>query len=202
MSSIQMADRYFYLPAIGLWIIAADQVMRLTNIGKTAFKYAVISTGLILIVMAGLTVRRNLDWKSNIALFTRLTAQYPDNPYGHYHLGAAYITRKGPNDFQLAEKEYQMVLGLAPSMQSVYTSLGYIRLELRDFEGAIYYYSTALSYNPSDQEARINRGLAYEKLGMYKEALADYQFVLSLPEDYNIPGVHATAEERVRGLTR
>ena len=202
VSSIEMADRYFYLPAIGLWIIAADQAVRLTSIGKAALKYVMISTGLILIVMAGLTVKRNLDWKSNITLFTRLTEQYPENPYGHYHLGAAYITRKGPNDLQSAEKEYKMALGLDPSMYSVYTSLGYIRLEQGDFEGALYYYSTALAYNPSDQEARVNRGITYEKLGRDKEALADYQIVLSLPEDYNIPGLRTYAEERMRALSR
>jgi protein O-mannosyl-transferase len=202
MSSIQMADRYLYLPAIGLWIIIADQAVRLRIHGKTILRYAALATVLILVVMAALTIQRNLEWRSDITLFSRLVEQYPENPNGYYHLGIAYIKRKGPNDLQVAEKNLEMVLALDPSTQSVQTPLGLVRLERGDFEGALYYYSEALGNFPLDREARINRGITYEKLGRYQEALADYRFYLTIPTYNHIPGSQELAETRIRELSR
>lgn len=87
-------------------------------------------------------------------------------------------------------------------MQSVHISLGNIRMELGDFEGALHYYSTALEYYPLDEEASITMGIAYEKLGGYGEALRDYQFILSRQEDYNISESTRMQKKRVRELSR
>ncbi len=201
-SGVQMAERFLYVPAIGIWLIVADQAVRLSRGRKTVLKYAVPTAAFILVLMAAVTARRNLDWKSDITLFSRLVAQYPENPQGYFHLGTAYMRRKGPNDLPAAERNFQMVLALDPSAQSVQTPLGYIRLEQGDLEGALYYYSEALSYYPLDSEARFNRGITYEKLGRYREAVADYQFFLTLPTDNHLPGARVYAEERVRELTR
>lgn len=201
-SSVTLADRFLYIPAIGLWIIIADQMARLLQCGSAQRRYAAVAIALILLLISALTIKRNPDWKNDMTLFTQLVKQYPENPYGHSNLGSAYIQRRGEHDLELAEKEFEKALALEPTIQSVHTPLGYIKLERGDFEGAVYYYSEALAIFPFDREARINRGIAYEKLGRYKEALADYQFYLTIPTHNNIPGSKQYAEERVRELSR
>ncbi|MEW6713872.1 MAG: tetratricopeptide repeat protein [Nitrospirota bacterium] len=194
-SSVTLADRFLYIPAIGLWMIAADHTVRFAPTASSARRYGTIFICVLLLVLASLTVMRNMDWRNDITLTSRLAEQYPENPWGHLHLGSAYIQRRGEHDLELAEKEFEKALALDHTMQSVYTPLGYIKLEKGDFEGAVYYYSEALAIFPFDRDARINRGIAYEKLGRYKEALADYQFYLTIPTYNNVPGSNEYAEK-------
>ncbi len=202
-SDTAMADRYLYIPAIGLWIIVADQAARLLPAGSTARRYAMPVVLLVLLLLASLTVRRNMDWKNDIALCSRLIEQYPKNAFGHANLGAAYIERRGEGDLQLAEKEFETALALDPSAaQDVYTPLGYIKLTKGDFKSALYFYTKALEISPENRDARINRGITYERLGMTREALADYRQYLSIPSYNDIPGSREYAEDRVRELSR
>lgn len=200
-SDVTMADRFMYIPAIGLWIIAADQLSRARPAHQAGRYGTVAATVIALLCFAGLTVRRNMDWKSDLTLYTRMVEQYPDNPYGHYNLGSAYVDRKGPNDLQLAEQAFERARELDVGMSLVYTPLGYVRLEQGDFAGAVACYNKALAAVPEDRDARINRAIAYERLGMYQEALEDYRYYLSLTGHNNIPGSREYAEQKLRELT-
>lgn len=199
-SDVTMADRFLYIPAIGLWVIAADQLSKVFPSREAGRNAAVGAVIFVLLLLSGVTVRRNLDWKSDLTLNTRMVEQYPDNPHGHYNLGSAYVQRRQANDLQLAEREYERVRELDPDNRSVYTPLGYVRLEQGDFEGALEYYTAALAFAPDDRDARINRAIAYEHLGRYQEALKEYQYYLSLTGHNNIPGSREYAEQKVRAL--
>lgn len=201
-SSVPVADRFLYIPAIGLWIVVADQASRLLSSRNMPGKYVIAAVIFIILFFSALTLRRNLDWHSDMTLFTRLVEQYPENAYGHFNLGSAYIQRRSPNDLKLAEEEFEKALALDPAMQEVHTPLGYTRLEQGNFEGALSAYSRALEIYPLDKDARINRGIAFEKLGRYNEALADYQFFLTIPGYNNIPGSREHAERKVLELSR
>ncbi|MBI5075990.1 MAG: tetratricopeptide repeat protein [Nitrospirae bacterium] len=199
-SGVQMADRFLYIPAIGIWLVVADQAALRMPSRNAARRYVYAGAALILLLLAVLTIRRNMDWRSDMTLFTRVVEQYPENPHGHLNLGSAYLDRRGPNDLVLAEKEFEEALSLDRELQTVYAPLGYIQMEQGDFEKALYYYSEALSFEPMARDARINRGIAYEKLGRYDEALADYEFYLRLTTFNNVPGSQEYAEARVREL--
>ncbi|MEK6744936.1 MAG: tetratricopeptide repeat protein [Nitrospirota bacterium] len=200
--SVPLADRYLYLPAIGLWIIVADQAVRLFPTGPSARRYGVIAIALALLVLTMVTVRRNLEWNGNIALFSKLVEQYPESAYGHAGLGAAYLDRQDASDLERAEQELTKALTLEPSLQEVFVPLGHVRLIRGDFEGALYFYSQALRKDPADTEARLNRGIALERLGRTKDAIADYQEFLALPDDTAMQGSRQFAEEKVRELSR
>ncbi|MBZ5638418.1 MAG: tetratricopeptide repeat protein [Acidobacteriia bacterium] len=202
ISRITMADRFLYVPAIGLWIVVADQAARFLPSGGSRRRYALTAVAVALCLLAALTMRRNLDWKNDVTLFGRLVSQYPENPHGHYSLGNAYLDDRGEYDLELAEREYLTALALDPTLQSAYAPLGYIRMVKQDYAGALRYYSRALQYDPMSRSARVNRGLAYEKLGRVKEALADYEFYLTLPGYNDIRGSREFAEERIRKLSR
>ncbi|OGW40154.1 MAG: hypothetical protein A2X58_07325 [Nitrospirae bacterium GWC2_56_14] len=202
-----LADRFLYIPAIGLWLAAADQISRLVPSGNAARKYTVVAATLVLIMLAILTVRRNLDWKNDITLYARFVDQYPDNAYGHVGLGTAYYSERRSNNsyLDLAERELEKALAFSQTTEyfpAAHNQLGHIKQNRGDYRGALYHYNEALAIFPYDKEARINRGMIYEKLGRYQEAVAEYQFYLSIPGENDIPGAQAYAEERVRELTR
>ncbi len=202
-SNIVMADRYLYLPAIGIWIAVAGQFDKVIRSRSRMVGSAVaVGAVLILILSAGMTLKRNCDWKDERALFTKMTDLYPDNAYGYYYLGAAYLIPPDMADPQRAEKYLERALALDDSLPSVHTLLGYIRLQSGNFESAAQLLTEALRRNPADGEARINRGTTYENMGRYQDALKDYEFALSTADDEYLPGSREYAARKVKELRR
>ncbi|MHB8882099.1 MAG: glycosyltransferase family 39 protein [Thermodesulfovibrionales bacterium] len=201
--SASLADRYLYLPAIGLWLVIADQAVRLLPADKRARKYGVVAAMLVLLILSSLTVRRNLDWKNEIALFTQVVDQYPDDARGHASLGGAYYKERSHDGryLTLAEQEYEKALTLDPALQMVHTPLGSIRMMRGDYAGAVYHYTHALGIYPLDKEALINRGIALEKIGRQKEAIRDYRIFLSAPGK-EFAEMRPYAEERLLEISR
>lgn len=202
--SAPLADRYFYVPALGAWLIIADQAARVLPVGITFRRYATLAVALILVLFAVLTFRRNLDWKNDMTLFSRVVEQYPDNVRGHAGLGEAYFaeSRKDKRYLGKAEKEFEKALAIDPASQIVHTPMGHTKLDKGDFEGALHHYTQSLAIFPYDKEARVNRAITYEKMGRQKEALADYLFFLTTPGANYLAGSRQHAEERVRELSR
>jgi hypothetical protein len=201
--SSPMADRYMYVPAIGLWIVIADQARRFLLNGALPRKYGFIVAALILLALGGLTVRRNMDWKNEITLFSRFVEQYQGDAYSHLGLGNAYFAERnqGSQYLDLAEAEYKQALALNPVLPGVYTNMGYILLARGDAEGAVRYYTTALGIYPLDKEALLNRGIALELLGRPQEAVADFRRFLSIT-GYELAEARPYAEARIRELSR
>lgn len=201
-SNNQLADRFLYVPAIGLWLIIVDQITRLMPLdNRTVRNTLTVIGGAILLILATLTVNRNRDWKSDFTLYGKLVAQYPNNPIGHANLGSAYIDRRAEGDLPLAQREFETALSLDPTQRTIHTPLGYIALTSGDFPKALHHYNEALTVTPADRDARINRGIVLEKLGRPQEAAADYRFFLSLPDYQNLPGAREYAEQRLRELS-
>jgi len=201
---IPLADRYLYIPAIGLWIVITDQLCRVVpNFKPAVQRYAMVVVTLMLFILAALTVRRNFDWKSNITLYTRFVEQYPDNIHAQIGLGTAYFDSISERNLPLAERQFEKVITIDPYAPKVHMLLGYIKLNKGDFITALHHYDKALEISPSDKEARLNRGITYEKLGRTQDALKDYIFFLTSPGriDY-IRGGREHAEMRIRTLSQ
>lgn len=198
-----LADRFLYIPAIGLWIIISDQIAQREPVMNPAIRrYGKVALAIILLLLAAVTIRRNMDWKSNITLYTRFVAQYPDNKHAHAGLGSAYSKRRQANDLESATRELEKVLKMDPVYPRIHTLLGNIKLNQEDLSGALNHYNEAITLFPHDKEARINRAITYEKLGRKKEALSDYLFFLTIPGTDNTPRFRRHAEERMRELAR
>ncbi|MBI5099403.1 MAG: glycosyltransferase family 39 protein [Nitrospirae bacterium] len=200
--SAPLADRFMYVPAIGIWLVIADQVFRLLSAGSKRRWYGVVAVAIVIFLLAALTVRRNLDWKKEITLFARAVEQYPDNAGAHAELGRAYYHENRQDDkyLNMAEQEFKKALALDPTLHRVHTPIGSIRFEKGDYEAALYHYTEALTFYPFEEEARIYRGMVLEKLGRDKEAVADYQLFLATP-GRKLGLLRPYAEERVRDLT-
>ena len=202
--STQLAARYLYIPAIGLWLVMADQAARLLSHESVMLRRGMtVVTFVLLLLLAGLTIRRNLDWKNDITIFSRAVEQYPDNAVAHAELGMAYYNEYRLNDsnLRMAEQEFKKALDLEPALQKVHTLLGSIHLARGDEKGAMNHYTEALSRDPFDKEALVYRGMILENLGRPKEAVNDYQLFLSVPGS-GLAELRPYAEARIREITR
>ena len=80
-SNVPMAERFMYIPAIGIWIIIADQISRFfTSSLRPVLTPASIVAVFVLLSLSVVTMLRNTDWKSDLTLNTKLVAHYPENP--------------------------------------------------------------------------------------------------------------------------
>ncbi len=204
-SSVNVADRFLYVPAIGVWIIAGEMTRRIIS-ERDKLRGYVLSIIIVILCLAGtLTFARNLDWRDDLSLFRRMVRQYPDNPVGHFNLGSHYIDKyKKSGDTEAlrrADEELTTALSLDPGYQDVYTALGLSKLEEGDLQEAVRLYTRALEFFPLNRDARINRAIAYEKIGLYEEALNDYRFYLTIPTRNNIPGSNEYAMARIQDLS-
>jgi|GEM_PF-780219 len=214
-SSDQMADRYLYAPALGLWIICADTFVKYYVLShrKALFKLVAV---VLISAMSVLTFQINRDWRDDLSIFSRIVRKNPDNPNGYVGLGGAYY-ELGMNDpayLKKAEDAFKKAMDLThyyesfspdkrPPMylQVLSTKMGNIRFIQSDLKSAIEFYSRALMVWPSDLEARINRAMAYERIGKVKEAIRDYEIFLGTEQGFRMTEPRLFAMERLRALT-
>lgn len=198
--SAPLADRFIYVPAIGVWIVTADQAMRLLDRFGLLQRYAAYFSALMLVLLAAATVSRNLDWRDDISLFTRYVQQYPEVAGGHHNLGCAYLDKA--QNLELAERSFLRAQALDPKYPRLQTQLGYVYLLRGDFDKALQHYNEAIYQNALDSEALLNRGSVFEQLGRYPEALDSYRRFLAIPETANeLPRARLRIEAKVRELT-
>ncbi len=197
--SAPFADRYLYVPAIGLWIVVADQAFRLKWFRDENKYYVLYAAGVLLLLLSSVTVRRNMDWRSDIALFSRYVEQYPDSAFAHHNLGCAYLDKV--KNLDLAESEFEKALALDPFFPKLRTQMGYVRLLRGDYDGAIHDYNEAVSQVPFDAEALLNRAIALDRLGKHTDALIDYRRFLATPGS-ELPLARPGAERRIQELSR
>lgn len=177
--SAPLADRYLYIPAIGLWLLVADQTMRFFPAAPVAKRWCGAIITILLLSLAVVTVRQNRFWRTDVALFSRHVKLYPDQVIGYHNLGCAYMDKE--KNLYLAEQAFDKALVLDPAFPRLQTQLGYLRLQRGDYEGALQHYREAIRLNPLDAEAHLNSGDALEKLFRYGEALSEYQRFLETP---------------------
>lgn len=182
LPSMPMADRYVYISIMGFWTIAGYFINSLINRPNKLF-YLVFIAGL-LVFLSIITIKGNRYWQNDFTLFSRYIKQYPEQAFGHYNLGVAYLEKEG--NIEAAAKEFLVALKIDPQMPGLMTQLGHIAMNKKDFLSATNYYTEALRQNPFDLEATINKALALDLTGRYEEALSFYKIFISFPSR-NIP---------------
>lgn len=113
------ADRYMYLPSIGLLYIFAVYCENLLN-SRMAKKEAVRNAMIFVFAVAAawfslLTWQRCLIWKDTESLFAHVMKRYPNEPSPYNNLGVFY-EQKG--DLDKAMKYFKMAAAIDPQNQS------------------------------------------------------------------------------------
>ncbi|HEV2391764.1 MAG TPA: tetratricopeptide repeat protein [Verrucomicrobiae bacterium] len=178
-----MADRYTYLPSLGVlvaltWLVPSPQAARSR---ATVFS----AVGLALALLCGaITFHQTGFWKDSETLFRHAIAVVPDNYLAHGNLGNA-LEKQG----RLAEalREYEEVLRLKPDDVNTRNGLGSLFLELGRTDNAIAQFDEALRRLPTFAEARSNLGYLYQRQGRLEQAALEYREALKLdPKDFRI----------------
>jgi Flp pilus assembly protein TadD len=176
-----MADRYTYIPLIGLSLMVAWGAADLK--ARFALNRMVLPT-LAIAVTVGCAALARVQvgyWKDTLTLWTHALAVTRGNYYAHGNLGHALLDL-GKLDEALAQ--YGESLRLRPAAADVHGGMA-IALD-RQGKGAeaIPHYREALRFKPAYAEGHNNLGVALARQGKTDEAVSHYREAVRLRPDY------------------
>ena len=178
-----MADRYNYLPSVGLLFVVAH----FANIvwkKKKNFRYLLIGiTITVSLVFSFQTFARTKVWLNSETLWTDAINKNPDHCFmGYYCLGDYYQFIK--NDIEKALSDYNRTIEINPNYSMVYNNRGLIYFYQHKYELAIKDFNKAIILNPNNMKAYCSRVLNYEKTGQYEIAIREYNKVINASPNY------------------
>jgi protein O-mannosyl-transferase len=148
-----MADRYTYIPSIGVFMIISWAILRMTA-RWPRWRPALAGGVLLALAACGWTTRLQVrHWRDGVTLFEHALAVTENNAVAHATLGLALMD-KG----KLAEAvvQYEAALRISPEYSLAHNDLGVALARLGRLDQAIAHYQTALQINPKDAEAHFN----------------------------------------------
>jgi tetratricopeptide (TPR) repeat protein len=183
-----MADRYTYVPYIGLFVVLGygfQQLMR-----TRLLRWIIISMMLLVVaVNARLTYARVEVWKNSKTLWTDVINQFPGNVKHAYNNRAAWYLEKG--DLQRAERDYSLLLTLGTNKAYTYKGYGLLLQKTKRDSAAIIQFSRALELGGEDAQVLRARAASCMNIGDYSRALRDYLTLIRL--DPNDPFLYGSA---------
>ena len=174
------ADRYTYLPLIGIFIMIvwalADWAGDFDNRKKLMAAATVIILGSFVLIAR----QQTSYWHDSITLMSHTVQCTGNNTHAHDNLGNAYLKN---GNFNEALKEYQTSLKLRPGYAYAEYNLACALLKKGLLDEAITHYRKALEINPDFENAHNNLGEALRLKGEYVQALAHLHRALELKPD-------------------
>ncbi len=175
------ADRYTYLPQIGLSILLTWGVVELCSSWRQRRAVLGSAAGVILAgLLAGACVQAGY-WKDSISLWNHTLACTSDNFFAHNNLGLALAAQ---GDLDGAIPQYEQTLQLKPDYVDAHIALGNALAAEGEFDEAIQHYDRALQLKPDLVEVNLNIGSALVRQGKLDEAIQHYEQLLQRKPDF------------------
>ncbi len=184
-----MADRYHYLPSIGIGIILAwgipfffrDQNMRAKILPLTAIPF--------LIILSVLAWEQCGYWENSSVLWSHALKVTKNSFMAHGNLGVAALAKGNHNDALVHLNE---ALRLKPDHMLLYLNRGGAYAELNQYQSAFSDFNKVIMNMPNYADAYNCRGVVFSKVGQYQNALKDFNTSIRLKPDnaaiYNYRG--------------
>jgi tetratricopeptide (TPR) repeat protein len=180
-----MADRYMYLPSIGLFIMVAWGVQELTRHWRhQAVTLAVVAV-MVTLGCVALTRRQLSYWQNSETLFRHAIAVAEDNYEAHQYLG---FVLKQQWRFDEAIPQFEEVLRLAPDSVAAHTCLGDSLVLTGHMDEGVRELETAIRLDPTYADTHCFLANALSMQQRDDEAIRQYEEAISL--NPNFPAAH------------
>ena len=180
-----VAERYTYVPYIGLSLIVARLVVDGWRGGASRSSYLpYLPAGALviaLIIFTAVAVQRIPVWKDSFTLFADMLAKYPQDGLTYYNRGLTHFYQK---NFKASIADYDASVKYKPDCASCYFNRGLSYKELGDMPAVVRDMDLAIRYRPDYTDAFRNRGNAKAMIKDYAGSIADFTSALSYaPQD-------------------
>ncbi|MBP6964020.1 MAG: tetratricopeptide repeat protein, partial [Armatimonadetes bacterium] len=177
-----MADRYMYIPMIGLGIVVAWGVPDLlARPGGAAPVQPPVARGLavvsaaVLLALAAVTSAQVRHWESDYTLFRRVVEVAPGSALAHSNYGLA-LAEKG--EYDKAIEQYGKALDADPTYVRAYFNLGNALKETGRPDEAVLQFREALRIDPNYTDAKVAAANVMVEQGDEDAAAAEYEKAL------------------------
>jgi len=181
-----MADRYVYIPAIGLFIMLAWGVPDLFRRSGWPKHVYVLPACAIVITVAFIASLQVQYWQNSLRLFSHAIAVTKDNTVALHGLGNVFL---GRNDLERAKICYIDSIRARPENADVRISLGTVYLREGKPEMAAKEFAKIINLQPNRttaEKAHNNLGVVLANQGRLEEAVVQFQMALKSNPDYDM----------------
>jgi len=179
------ADRFTYLPQIGLYILLTWMTADVSIGGRR--RVPILAGAAIIIIVALMVCARSQVsyWKDSETLFSHALAVTKGNETAHLNLGFA-LEKTGHKAEAMAE--YRAALALNPDRAETHNDIANLLYEAGHLDEALAEYQEAIRVNPDHAPAHVNLGKLLVELGRFEEAMKQYAAAGRLdPADWHPP---------------
>jgi tetratricopeptide (TPR) repeat protein len=179
-----MADRFFYIPSIGLFIALVFGLADIAERRRVAPWLSAAITGVVLLVLATLTNAQIHRWRDSFALFEHTLAVTPPNLRIEYDLG---VTFAESDRYDEAAPHFEKALQIRPDDYMSLLYMGITRFHQGRMPEAIEYARAAIRSQADFPRAHDLLGMALAKQNRNEAALDEMRRAVELaPKDADI----------------
>ena len=176
-----MADRYMYIPSIGLFVVVAwavpDMLERAVPQSRRRTIVLTVAMALVAVALVGSARIQTGYWRNSRALFTHTVETAPGNVMAHVNLG---VELQQMGLVEQAIPHYRDALRADPAAIQPRVNLAAALVETGRLDDAIAEYREALRHAPQDSGARTSLGLVLLNLKRYAAAETELKQTLRL----------------------
>ena len=176
-----MADRYTYIPLIGLFVMMVWGIPEFLTGWRYRRMVLPASATLVMVLLMILTRTQLQYWYTGITLFRHSLDVTIDNYLSHNSYGVA-LAAQGKNEEAIVH--YKESLRIRPYFADTHLNLGNALARQGKYQEAIDHFTKALSLRPDFVKAHNSLGVALAHQGRYEEAITHYKEALRIKSDY------------------
>jgi tetratricopeptide (TPR) repeat protein len=176
-----MADRYTYIPLIGLFIVVAWGVPELLKEWKYRKEMLFAAAALSIMCLSIISWKQVGYWQNNFTLYDHALAVTENSWLAYDNRGVAYYSQGG---YKQAIEDFNRAIEIKPHHEKTYNNRGNAYHALGRYRQAIEDFNKAIEIKTDFPEAYNNRGNAYLALGNYKLAMGDINKAMEIKPDY------------------
>ena len=181
VGSQAMADRYAYIPLIGLFIMVAWGIPGLLKEWKYRREMLFAAAALSIVCLSIISWKQVGYWQNNFTLYDHALAVNDNSWLAYDNRGVAYY---GQGRYKQAIEDFNRAIEIKPRHEKTYNNRGNAYHALGGYQQAIEDFNRAVEIKPDFPEAYNNRGNVYLSLGNYKKAIEDINKAIEIKPDY------------------
>lgn len=177
-----VADRYTYVPLIGLFIMIAWGIPDLLAGLRLRKQILTVSAISLILALSFVSWKMTGHWKNSLTIFAHSVNVTQNNHIAHNNLGIALLNQGKVN---AAAYHFSRALEIKPGFAKAYNNLGLCLSKQGRLGEAVNQFSKAVQLDPKYEKAFYHLGNAYLKMGELKEAEKQFLKAVEIMPDFD-----------------